>query len=201
MLATSLRRRPATFIQGLLLTVPLLICVRPALSAELPALSQQSHQYIQRIDQHPPSGDIDHDFAAFLVPQHLTGVGLSEAEMQDGHNPQLRAIAAGILAHRDRNAPVSSQVSALSANDPRYQQEKTLLQAADNQARQAFRQPLYGDTDHQFNWLMAAHHQRAIAYATTELKLGRDPALLKLARGMIHQQKQQHRQMMTLLKS
>ncbi|WP_051150926.1 DUF305 domain-containing protein [Tatumella saanichensis] len=201
MLSASLCRRPSILLNTLWLAVPVLLCVRPALSAELPALLQQSHQYLQRIDQHPPSGDIDHDFATFLVPQHLTGVGLSEAEIHDGQNPQLRAIASGILAHRDRNAPVSSQVSPLPATDPRYQQEKQLLQAADNQARQAFRQPLNGDADRQFNWLMAAHHQRAIGYATAELKLGRDPALLKLARGMIQQQKQQHRQMMTLLKS
>lgn len=193
----NLHRCPKNRLTPLLLA---LLSITSTQAAELPVLSTQSQQYIQRIDALPPTGDIDHDFAAFLVPQHLTGVGLSEVEIHSGRNSQLRDIAAGILAHADRNTPVTSHVSPLTANDPRYQTEKERLQTADSHARQAFSKPLNGDTDHQFGWLMAAHHQRAIDYASAELQLGRDPTLKKMARDIISSQKQQHQLMMKVLK-
>ena len=43
------------------------------------------------------SGDVDHDFAAMMVPHHQGAVDMAQAELRYGHNEQLRRIAQEII--------------------------------------------------------------------------------------------------------
>ena len=45
-----------------------------------------------------PTGDIDHDFVAMMIPHHQGAIDMSEAELSWGHNQQLLRIAQGIVA-------------------------------------------------------------------------------------------------------
>ena len=45
--------------------------------------------------------------------------------------------------------------------------------------------PVTGDPDRDFVAMMMPHHQGAIDMARTELRYGRDPALRRLARGIV----------------
>ena len=40
-----------------------------------------------------PSGDVDHDFVAMMVPHHQGAIDMARAELQYGKNEQLRRIA------------------------------------------------------------------------------------------------------------
>ncbi|WP_052364978.1 DUF305 domain-containing protein [Halotalea alkalilenta] len=170
-----------------------------AFCAEAPSFAQAARSYVERIESHPPSGDVDQDFAAFLVPQHLSGVELSSVAIDHCQDATLRDIAADILAHADRNDPVTSKAPPLPAADPRRAMVIRALAGANAQARAAFEERVEGDTDRQFAHFMGAHHQRAIVYASTELHFGRDPNLLTLARTILEGQQEQHAQMMKLL--
>ena len=44
-----------------------------------------------------PSGDIDHDFVAMMVPHHQGGIDMARAELRYGHNPQLMRVAQEIV--------------------------------------------------------------------------------------------------------
>jgi uncharacterized protein (DUF305 family) len=44
-----------------------------------------------------PSGDIDHDFVAMMVPHHQGAIDMAQAELRHGHNAQLRLIAQEII--------------------------------------------------------------------------------------------------------
>lgn len=44
-----------------------------------------------------PSGDVDHDFVAMMVPHHQGAVDMAQAELRYGHNEQLRRIAQEII--------------------------------------------------------------------------------------------------------
>jgi len=44
-----------------------------------------------------PSGDIDGDFAAMMIPHHQAAIDMAEAELRHGHNEQLRRIAQEII--------------------------------------------------------------------------------------------------------
>jgi uncharacterized protein (DUF305 family) len=45
-----------------------------------------------------PTGDIDRDFVAMMIPHHQGAIDMSEAELSYGHNQQLLRIAQGIVA-------------------------------------------------------------------------------------------------------
>jgi hypothetical protein len=39
-----------------------------------------------------PTGDIDRDFAAIMIPQHQDAIDMAEAELKYGHNDELRRL-------------------------------------------------------------------------------------------------------------
>ena len=49
-----------------------------------------------------PSGDVDHDFAAMMVPHHQGAIEMAQAELRHGHNEQLRRIAQGIIVEQQQ---------------------------------------------------------------------------------------------------
>src|SRR2546430_71096 len=44
-----------------------------------------------------PSGNVDADFAALMIPHHQGAIEMAEAELQYGHNSELRRIARNIV--------------------------------------------------------------------------------------------------------
>jgi len=40
-----------------------------------------------------PSGDVDSDFVAMMVPHHRGAIEMAQAELRHGHNEQLRRLA------------------------------------------------------------------------------------------------------------
>jgi uncharacterized protein (DUF305 family) len=65
-----------------------------------------------------PSGDVDRDFVAMMVPHHQGAVDMAKAELKYGHNEQLRRLAQKIIANQQqeikvmRNAVSDGQSSA-----------------------------------------------------------------------------------------
>jgi len=44
-----------------------------------------------------PSGDVDQDFAAMMIPHHQGAIDMAKAELRYGHNEQLRRLAQEII--------------------------------------------------------------------------------------------------------
>jgi uncharacterized protein (DUF305 family) len=65
-----------------------------------------------------PTGDVDRDFVAMMVPHHQGAVDMAKAELKYGHNEQLRRLAQQIVATQQheievmRNAVSDGQSSA-----------------------------------------------------------------------------------------
>ena len=49
-----------------------------------------------------PTGDIDRDFVAMMVPHHQGAVDMALAELRYGHNQQLRGLAQTIVANQQQ---------------------------------------------------------------------------------------------------
>ena len=49
-----------------------------------------------------PSGDVDQDFAAMMIPHHQGAIDMAQAELRHGHNEQLRRIAQGIVVEQQQ---------------------------------------------------------------------------------------------------
>jgi uncharacterized protein (DUF305 family) len=53
-----------------------------------------------------PTGDVDRDFVAMMVPHHQGAVAMANAELQYGHNEQLRRLAQEIVASQQQEITV-----------------------------------------------------------------------------------------------
>jgi hypothetical protein len=49
-----------------------------------------------------PSGDVDEDFVAMMVPHHQGAIDMAQAELRYGHNEQLRRIAQEIVVEQQQ---------------------------------------------------------------------------------------------------
>lgn len=47
-----------------------------------------------------PTGDVDQDFTAMMIPHHQGAIDMARAELRYGHNKQLRRIAREIVANQ-----------------------------------------------------------------------------------------------------
>jgi uncharacterized protein (DUF305 family) len=53
-----------------------------------------------------PTGDVDHDFVAMMMPHHQGAIDVARAELKYGHNEVLRRLALSIIAEREREMSV-----------------------------------------------------------------------------------------------
>jgi uncharacterized protein (DUF305 family) len=56
-----------------------------------------------------PTGDIDRDFVALMIPHHQGAVDMARAELKYGHNQELRRLAQNIVIQRQQ------EISAMRA--------------------------------------------------------------------------------------
>jgi uncharacterized protein (DUF305 family) len=49
-----------------------------------------------------PSGNVDRDFAAMMIPHHQGAIDMAKAELQFGHDPVLRRLAQGIIVEQQQ---------------------------------------------------------------------------------------------------
>lgn len=49
-----------------------------------------------------PTGDVDADFAASMIPHHQGAIDMAQAELRHGHNEQLRRIAQEIVVEQQQ---------------------------------------------------------------------------------------------------
>jgi hypothetical protein len=85
-------------------------------TAEAPFLAQ-SDAAMMRMHQDmdvKPTGDVDRDFVAMMVPHHQGAIDMAQAELQYGHNETLRRIAQEIVVEQQQEIAAMR----LAAGDP-----------------------------------------------------------------------------------
>ena len=63
-----------------------------------------------------PSGDVDRDFAAMMIPHHQGAIEMAQAELRHGRNEQLRRIAQEIIV--DQQQEIAAMDVALDRPAP-----------------------------------------------------------------------------------
>src|SRR5229473_5218463 len=78
-----------------------------------------------------PSGNVDADFTAMMIPHHQGAIEMAEAELRYGHNTKLRQIARNIIAGQTQQIPAmkaalgqpvsqATSAAAQSGHDPQH---------------------------------------------------------------------------------
>lgn len=75
--------------------------------------------------------------------------------------------------------------------------DKAMMDAMSKMQQDMATAPMTGDPDQDFVAMMMPHHQGAVDMAEIELKYGKDPEMLKLARGIVDSQSREHAEMMS----
>jgi hypothetical protein len=81
---------------------------RPGHSEEQPFLSENDAAMNKMMADMTikPTGDVDRDFVAMMVPHHQGAVDMAKAELKYGHNEQLRRLAQQIVASQQQEITV-----------------------------------------------------------------------------------------------
>ncbi|MGL4961743.1 MAG: DUF305 domain-containing protein [Inquilinus sp.] len=67
-----------------------------------------------------PTGDVDADFTAMMIPHHQGAIDMAQAELRYGHNEQLRRIAQEIIVEQQQEIAAMRLAlgQALPPSDP-----------------------------------------------------------------------------------
>ena len=90
------------------LTVCALLTVVVTASAETPfqAENRAAMNKMMAGMEVAPSGNVDQDFAATMIPHHQGAIDMAQAELRYGHNEQLRRIAQEIIVDQQQEIVV-----------------------------------------------------------------------------------------------
>lgn len=83
-------------------------CVLAAEDAEAPFLRENEAAMSKMMAAMAvtPSGDVDKDFVATMVPHHQGAIEMAQAELRYGHNEQLRRLAQEIIVNQTQEIAV-----------------------------------------------------------------------------------------------
>jgi uncharacterized protein (DUF305 family) len=161
-----------------------------------------------------PTGNVDHDFSAMMIPHHQGAIDMAQAELQYGHNrqltrmaeeivvEQLQEIAAMRLAIGEPASPTWVTNGADYDDTPAAARSHKANPGADapflNLSNVAIDKMMTdmavnpsGDIDHDFVAMMVPHHQGAIDMAQAELQYGQNPRLKTVAQEIVVDQMQE----------
>jgi uncharacterized protein (DUF305 family) len=81
-----------------------LVADRPDDSSEAPFLAENAAAMDKMMADMAvkPTGEVDRDFVAMMVPHHQGAIDMAQAELRYGHNEQLRRIAQEIIVEQQQ---------------------------------------------------------------------------------------------------
>jgi hypothetical protein len=94
--------------RGVLVLAVVLGAASPAIAGEAPFLSENdaAMQKMMREMAAKPTGDIDRDFVAMMVPHHQGAIDMAQIYLRYGHNEQLRRLAQEIIVTQQQEITV-----------------------------------------------------------------------------------------------
>lgn len=168
-----------------------------ALSAVLllsqPALAQQSassammkamQSGMNQMMSMKMTGDPDHDFAMMLKMHHQSAVNMSDMEIRQGKNAQVKALAGKIKTANQ--AEIKELTQFISSHKPQSSSSK--LGQKGMEIMHGGSHSMNGNVDHDFASMMAQHHQQGIDMANAFLKEGKTEKMKMMARKVIQNQ-------------
>jgi uncharacterized protein (DUF305 family) len=89
--------RGAGIALGLLTALAAGAQLRPAAAQFMQAMNASMERMDRQMASAPMNGDVDHDFAAMMIPHHQGAIDMAKAELLYGKDPVMRRLAQEIL--------------------------------------------------------------------------------------------------------
>jgi uncharacterized protein (DUF305 family) len=95
---TGMKRR--TIFLGLLLSSATMAQVNSPFSQFMQAMKESTTTMDRNMAAAPMNGDVDHGFAAMMIPHHNGAIDMAKAELRFGKDPVMRRMAQEILVEQ-----------------------------------------------------------------------------------------------------
>lgn len=127
------------------------------------------------------TGDPDHDFAMMLKMHHQSAVDMSDMEIKQGKNAQVKALGTKIKTNNQKEIKELDQF--LSSHKPMSGSSKLGQQGME--IMHSGKHSMNGNVDHDYASMMAQHHQQGIDMARVFLKEGKTEKMKIMANNVI----------------
>jgi uncharacterized protein (DUF305 family) len=129
------------------------------------------------------TNDADHDFAMMMKEHHEGAIEMSNIELSNGKNDELKQVAQKMIS--DAQKDNTELTNFLSSHQPTAGQSDFAKKAMDMMMKSSGMNHDSSDTDQQFAMMMAMHHQHGIDMARLYLKSARAEQTKKVANNTI----------------
>lgn len=136
-----------------------------------------------------PTGNNDIDFAVMMVEHHKGAVAMSEVEVKQGSNAEMKAFARKVID--DQNKEIGSMQAFISKAPKTHSSNSADFQkalSASMTAMMSGNTTIYNDIDKDFAAQMIPHHQSAVDMAEAYLQYGKEASLRTLCQDIINSQ-------------
>lgn len=142
------------------------------------------------------TGEVDHDFAALMIPHHQGAVDMSEDYLTQGHNETIKSMASKIIATQKKEIEelksLMANLSSTKAGDGHSNHaENEMMQAMNKMMEEMNAVRLIGNPDKDFVAMMIPHHQSAVDMAKTQLSKGKNAAMKRFAEKVVTDQQKE----------
>lgn len=127
------------------------------------------------------TGDPDHDFAMMLKMHHQSAVDMSDMEIKQGKNAQVKALGTKVKTNNQKEIKELDQF--LSSHKPMSGSSKLGQQGME--IMHSGKHSMNGNVDHDYASMMAQHHQQGIDMARVFLKEGKTEKMKTMANNVI----------------
>ena len=93
--------KSAGIVWGLVIAVAAAAQILPSTAQFMHAMNASMKHMDIDMASAPMSGDIDHDFAAMMIPHHQGAVDMAKAELSYGKDPVMRRLAQEIIVDQE----------------------------------------------------------------------------------------------------
>lgn len=137
------------------------------------------------------TGVFDCDFATLMINHHQGAILMSEEEIKNGKNPEIRELAQKIITNQNHEIEkmhtIVNNFKTVVAKDS-VDVESRLKTQMTEMMKNMHQVKLTGNTDQDFVMMMIPHHESAVKMAQEELKYGKHQELIDMAKQMINDQ-------------
>ncbi|RPD43458.1 DUF305 domain-containing protein [Paracnuella aquatica] len=142
------------------------------------------NKMMQQMHSMKMTEDPDHDFAMMMKSHHQGAIDMSNIEISQGKNEDLKQVAQKIITDSQKN--IGELENFLSSHQPDSKSDyakRTMDKMMSNASNMNMNHG--GDIDQQFAMMMAMHHQEGIDMARDYLKSAKEEQTKKVANSTI----------------
>jgi len=144
---------------------------------------------MQRMNASKMTGDFDVDFANMMIEHHQGAINMSEMELKQGADAQMKDMAQKIITAQI--AEIAKMRAFVQAHPVTATQQPMTMGNIQMMHNQMKAMPMTGNVDKDFAVMMKIHHQGAVDMAREALNKGHHTDIKNMAQQMIADQQRE----------